>query len=171
MWNKNKSVALTHFLVRLFYFILAAAVILSVIQSCRISNVFEKSVVNYYAPFYISVPFGFAALVCLDKLLINIKKSIVFHEKNVKFLRIFSWLCLAVSAITLVSAGIIAFLGYYYQQTAAENVVYFPFGEYLYAVILFVVAVAEFFVGLVVRVVKNIFEKAMEIKEENELTI
>ncbi len=170
MWNKNKSVALTHFLVRLFYFILTAVTVLSVFIPQEISDPFEAEILNHI-PFYFSVPFGYAALVCLDKLLINIKKSIVFHEKNVKLLRTFSWLCLAVSVITLIFAVVTAFLGYYYQLNSAENVVYFSFFNYMHAAIRFTVSVAEFFVGLVVRVVKNIFEKAIEIKEENELTI
>lgn len=169
MWNKDKSVALTHIMVRLFYFVLFAVTAAACLQTFALKEYgFD---ILFYIPFYISVPFGFAALVCLDKLLINIKKSIVFHETNVRYLRIFSWLCLIVSMITAIFAAVIFIKGYVSYQSADDNILYFPVFEFLYSAVLIVITVAEFFVGLVVRVVKNVFEAAIEIKEENELTI
>lgn len=85
------------------------------------------------------------ALFCLDRLLSNIKKEEVFTEKNVKFLRIISWCCFAISLILLIS-------GFYY-------------------VLFIMIAVAAAFFGLILRVVKNVIEQAMIIKNENDFTI
>jgi len=79
------------------------------------------------------------------KLLFNIKKDKIFISENVKYLRVISWCCFAVALITFV-AGIF----------------YIPF---------LLVAAAAAFVGLMLRIVKNVMQNAVEINEENELTI
>ena len=69
----------------------------------------------------------------------------VFVENNVRQLRAISWCCFAVAFILLVS-------GFYY--------------------ILFVIgAVAAGFFGLILRVVKNVIEQAVILKNENDFTI
>ena len=84
-------------------------------------------------------------LLLLDRLLRNIRKNAIFEELNVKLLRGISWLCIVVGVITL--AG-----GFFYSS-------------------FFLVAAAAAFCGLIVRVVKNVFEHAIELKEENDYTI
>jgi hypothetical protein len=86
-----------------------------------------------------------AALICLHILLGNIKKEKVFIMGNVKLLRVISWCCFA-------AAFIMVFALYYY----------FLFG---------LMAVAFGFIGLIVRVVKNVIEEAVHIKAENDFTI
>ena len=81
----------------------------------------------------------------LLKLLFNIKKGDIFITANVKYLRRISWCCFAVAAITFVG-----------------GIFYVPFGF---------IAIAAAFVGLMLRVVKNVMQNAVEIKTENELTI
>lgn len=84
------------------------------------------------------------ALLCLDRLLRNIQKSQVFISENVVLLRRISWCCFGVALILLVS--------YYY--------------------LFFMVAgVAAAFIGLILRVVKNVIEEAIALKNENDLTI
>ena len=95
--------------------------------------------------FYPCAAFAYVALYSLIRLLLNIKGKEVFVAQNVTYLRRVSWCCFAVSAITLVG-----------------SVQYFPF---------LVVAVAAAFVGLMLRVVKNVMQNAVEIQNENELTI
>lgn len=85
------------------------------------------------------------ALYCLDRLLANIRKKEVFIEKNVKYLRWISWCCFAVSLLIMIGA----------------------FSTFL----LFTVAIAAAFIGLILRVVKNVIEQAMILKNENDLTI
>lgn len=86
-----------------------------------------------------------AALISLDRLLRNIMKEEVFIPANVKLLRIISWSCFAAAVLMLVCAG-------YYTLFLA-------------------VAVAAGFMGLILRVVKNVIEEAVVIKEENDYTI
>lgn len=95
--------------------------------------------------FYPSSIFAYATLYSLLKLLFNIRRHEIFVVKNVTYLRIISWCCFAVALITLVGGCF-----------------YLPFG---------VMGVAAAFVGLMLRVVKNVMQNAVEIKAENELTI
>ena len=89
--------------------------------------------------------FGFITLYSLIRLLFNIKKQEIFINKNVTYLRMISWCCFAVSLITLIA-----------------GVFYIPYCF---------IAIASAFIGLMLRVVKNVMQNAVEIKNENELTI
>ena len=84
-------------------------------------------------------------VISLLRLLFNIKKDEIFINANVKYLRLISWCCFVVAIITFVG-----------------GVFYVPF---------LLIAVAAAFVGLMLRIVKNIMQNAVEINEENELTI
>ena len=95
--------------------------------------------------FYCCVPFAGAALYMLIRLLLNIIKEKVFIKNNVGYLRYVSWCCYAVALITLI----------------------FGFKYPLLEMVMFTMAV----VGTLLRVVKNIMQSAVEISEENELTI
>ncbi len=157
MWNSDKSICLTRFLVRAFYAVLAAVVIAAPFlmeneSVYRVIDVARYLPKTYLIPFYITVPAGFAALFCLDKLLSNLKKEIVFETSNVRLLRILGWCCMFAAGVTFVAA---------IALSAKQN----------HEIFIYVSAVAEFFVGVIVRVVKNCFEKAVEIKAENDLTI
>ncbi len=157
MWNSDKSLKLTHFLVRLFYVLLTVIVVVAPFivgnsKMYHLMNFLEFIPKNYLVPLYICVPAGYVALVCLDKLLCNIKKEVIFDVHNVKSLRLLSWCCIFAAVVSALSGIIIA-------VTSEIEFVFFG------------CSVAEFFVAVVVRVVKNCFEKAIEIKEENDLTI
>lgn len=168
MWSKEKSVRFTHFMVRVFYFILTAVAAVSVIIPITVRE--YGPLVFYIIPFYISVPVGYIALVCLDRLLINIKKGIVFDNENVKLLRVFSWLCLFVCIVTVLFVAVVI-IRMYLDTVGAVDITFITIADWYYSIFVFCVAVAELFVGVVVRVVKNTFEAAIKIKEENELTI
>ena len=99
----------------------------------------------FSACFYPCAPLAYLTLYSLLRLLFNIKNENTFTTQNVKYLRRISWSCFGVALITLVG-------GFYYL----------PF--------LFVTT-AAFFVGLLLRVVKNVMQSAAELKSENELTI
>ena len=79
------------------------------------------------------------------RILFNVRKNVVFDRVNVKYCRFISWCCFAVCAFFFA-------LGFF-----------IPFS--------FVIAFAAGFIGLVVRVVKNLFNEAVDIKEENDLTV
>ena len=94
---------------------------------------------------YICLPAALAALYSLIRLLKNILDGEIFIQGNVLHLRLLSWCCGAVSLITLAA-------GYFYL----------PF---------YLVGLAAIFFTLILRVIKNVFAAAIEIKTENELTV
>lgn len=155
MLNKDKSVKLTHFTVRACYVLLAAtAIALPVILHNGFYEFDILGEISEYVlgPFYAVVPAGYVALICLDKLLINVRKEIVFDVKNVKLLRIISWACIYAGCVGMLSFFIILAMKFMFET-------------------LLILAIGELFMGLVVRVVKNVFEAAIKIKDENDLTI
>ena len=88
---------------------------------------------------------AFVALVHLEKMLRNIALDRVFVQDNVRALRVISWCSFIVS---------LAFLIFFF-----------------YYVLGLMLAILAAFMGLVLRVVKNVFEQAVLIKEENDLTV
>ncbi len=86
-----------------------------------------------------------AADALLFKLLLNVKKELVFTSQSVGLIRGVSWCCFAVC---LLFCG----LGLYFQLA-------------------FVVAFMAVFLGLCLRVTKNVIAEATEIKSENDLTV
>ena len=107
--------------------------------------VFTSYMRTVIAAFYICCPAGLCCIAALIRLLSDIRKDIVFTPKNVLRLRILSWCCFYVAAVTL-----------------AAFFFYPPF--------ILVFAASGFF-GLILRVVKNVMAKATELKDENDLTI
>lgn len=93
---------------------------------------------------------GETAIVFLFLLLANIQKGLIFTDKNVLFLRILSWLCIGASVMFAV-IGIVAFPYMIFRA--------FPAGF------------AALFFGVILRVIKNAFEEAAALKNENDLTI
>ena len=86
-----------------------------------------------------------AALYGLWRLLKNISGGAVFVAENVAYLRLLSWCCIAAGLVCLASA-----------------LYYMPF---------LLLSAAAAFVGLMLRVVKNAFAEAVNIKNENDYTI
>ena len=86
-----------------------------------------------------------AALYMMNRLLANIKREEVFTEKNTGYLRGMSWCCLAAGLIFLISS-------FYYPA-------------------FFALCAAAVFMALILRVIKNVFAQAEEIKKENDYTI
>ncbi|WP_367924599.1 DUF2975 domain-containing protein [uncultured Ruthenibacterium sp.] len=99
----------------------------------------------YIAVTYASGIPAAVVLWCLHQLLRNISEEEVFIQENVRSLRIMSWCLIAAALVYLVGSA---------------------FDWYL-----IVFAVAAAFVGLILRVVKNVFAQAVELKNENDFTI
>lgn len=78
-------------------------------------------------------------------LLIRVKSGEVFTKKSVALIRGVSWCCIILGLVFAV------------------------IGLYFY--ISFIVAFAALFLGICIRVVKNVIEQATEIKQENDLTV
>ncbi len=83
----------------------------------------------------------------LVKLLLLVKKRLVFTDKAVSCLRTISWCCFIEAGLCVVSAA---------------------FFSNIFLVYLFFVSG---FLGLVLRVVKNVIEEAVALKAENDFTI
>lgn len=92
-----------------------------------------------------SVP-GYLLLWYMNRLLSNLRSGAVFTEENVKLLRRVSWCCISVVPVSL---------GFAIMQLPS----------------LFILGAAAAFVGLIVRIVKNVFEQAILMKDELDFTV
>lgn len=95
--------------------------------------------------FYVIFPLAAATLVALARLLRRILRGEVFVSANVAALRLISYLLYAAALVLFVA-------GFFYGP-------------------LFILTAAAAFIATVVRVVKNCFDAAVLLKDENELTI
>ncbi len=159
MYNDKTTVALK-VIIKICYFALAvAAIILYMLQflgmhgTKAIYGVEEKYFVILYT-FLFSLPPGYVALVFIDKLLTVVRKNEVFEIKTTKYLDKISYCCLAASVVSFASV-------------VASVVLRID----TYVVLFSMLLLAELFMALLLKVVKKIFAKAIELKEENDLTI
>lgn len=153
MWKSKHSVILS----LVVCFIVAAVLIVSLFAAPYILNTvfsnwrglsplaFQKVMKTIFICYYPSAILGLVALAALIKMLFNIKKEQIFIKPNIDCLRIISWCCFIVCAICLL-------------------------GLKVYFSLIFVCAAAGF-MGLILRVVKNVMQSAIELKDENDLTI
>lgn len=163
MWTKSKSVLLSQALVIAAFLICVVFIFFmpSMRDFCMdVIEIHDRDVdsfipaslmmlINLYAAL---IP-AFAAFVTLYKLLLNIKADKIFCESNVKLLRILSYCCFAETAIFIAFAFVCSY------------------GIYGVSFIALLVSFVAAFFGLILRVIKNVFDKAIEIKEENDFTI
>ncbi|MBE6804977.1 MAG: DUF2975 domain-containing protein [Ruminococcaceae bacterium] len=155
MWNKKRSVILSIIICFVFLAVLTAFVFLgpwfvkmwlTEYRGWMDDSVYLYDMIILFAlAFYPGSVFAYITLYSLIRLLFNIKNEQIFINTNVKYLRRISWSCIAVFIITLIS-------GFFY----------IPY---------FFIAVAAGFVGLMLRIVKNAFQSAVALREENDLTI
>ena len=146
MWNDKKSIALSKCCVVFFMALLLMCAILAP-RGFRlwIDYMPEGRMAYFLTTVYLgSVPAA-ALLVLLFMLLNRLGRGQVFVGKNVESLRYISWCCFTGAVISLVSA-----------------LYWFPWVA---------VGVAAAFMGLVVRVIKNIVAKAVSLQDEADLTI
>lgn len=147
MWNAKKSVTLSLVCNRL---VIAAVIAVGVTTPWLVNGYVDymDKRASVAQPLMVTLlgacVVALVALFCLDRLLTNIRKSQVFIQENVALLRRISWCCFGVALILLVSFYYLFFL---------------------------VAGVAAAFIGLVLRVVKNVIEEAIILKNENDLTI
>ena len=148
MWTKDLSIRLSVLFTRLFLVLLALGLFL-VPQLIRwfIETAGGRPVYvgRISAAFYCCA--GPAAVLhwSLDRLLAGLSRGEVFTAGNIALLRRCSWCCMAVAAVCLLFTW-----------------AFFPF---------LLVSAAAAFIGLILRVVKNVFQQALAIKEENDYTI
>lgn len=149
MWNQKRSLALSKISVLVFMGLLLVLFftipwLVRLLMDYSI-NAHEKFRFFFYATLYTGGVTAFILLYDLYQILKNIGNGNVFIYENVRHLRRISWFCILGAVICLVSC-----------------LYYFPW--------LFVGAAAAF-MGLIVRVVKNVVAQAIVLKEENDYTI
>ena len=146
-WTKNKSIQLT----QVFLLVFALALLGTDIFAFRLIPWYltvrhlEQFTVPMTVTLYAASVFGWVFLWYMWRLLANLSAGSVFVAENVRALRIVSWCCAGAAAVFFAS-------GFYY----------FPF---------FLLAAAGAFMMLIVRIVKNILQKAEEMKSELDLTV
>lgn len=148
--RKNLSVFISSILVKIVFVL----IIVSCFAGPYIVKLYDEGIIkltgqSVFVPLivtlYCSAVPAILLVIALDRLISNIKHGEVFTAGNVDLLRIISYCCFAASIIFI----------------------YFSF---IRPFAWLIVAAAAFF-GLILRVIKNVFEQAIEIKEENDFTI
>ena len=147
MKNKNRTLTLSLAFTTIFAI---ALVILTLGAPWIVEFLCEFFHRDYLAKFltvvtYLAVPAGWGAIILLYKILLNVDKGKVFEEENVKYLSILSWLCIYVGVLS-------------------------GFASLRFTMFI-IISISALFIGLIVRVVRNIISKAIEIKEENDMTV
>jgi hypothetical protein len=147
MWNDSKSMLLSRACVVIFMILLVAA---DVAAPFFVSRTFSGVVKTgwdfwFYVTLYVGTVPAALLLVSLYRLLRRIERGDVFIQKNVESLRHISWYCFAGAVIS-----------------AASAIYYIPW---------VMVAVAAAFVALIVRVVKNVFARAVTLQDDVDHTI
>lgn len=112
---------------------------------CEVDNTSDEARKTLIGVFYGCTPSAALTLAYLFKFLFSIKKGELFCDKTVKYIKILSYTCLSVIPLSLP-------LCYYFLAG-------FP------------IPMAAGFMWLFFRVLKNAFERASEIKNENDLTV
>jgi len=149
MWDDKKSITLSKICIFVFALMLVYIAISAPWIVRRLIDFSRADLAGKKGYFLLTIYSGSVPatilLFCLYRLLHRIEQEQVFITANVECLRRISWSCF--------SGAIISFISTFY---------YFPW---------FFVAVAAAFMGLIVRVVKNVVAQAVELKNESELTI
>ena len=149
MWNDNKSLVLSKVFVVLFMVLLVVCLIFAprIVERLlsRSFLAYQAGAVYFLLTIYLSsIPAG-TVLVSLFLLLKNISSDEVFVRENIVLLRYISW--------GFFLGGIIGTLSAIYYAP------WLPIG------------IAAAFMGLVVRVVKNVIAKAVSLQDEANYTI
>lgn len=149
IWNSKKSITLTKICIGIFGigYICVLAFCPWLMKQFTIYSFSArgKDAVFFMATVYsCAVPLG-VILWCLYRLVMRIGADEIFTKKNIKALRTISWMCFLVTGICLISMS--------------------------YYVFYLIIAACAAFMGLLIRVVKNVFVRAKELKEEIDFTI
>lgn len=152
MWNSKRSVKLS---LVVCFFTIILIVFLSVFANNFAIKYFDYGYasdhtqylkyIGFVGSFYPCAFLGIVAVISLIKILFRIKNGNPFCKENVKSLKLISWCCFIVALITCLG-----------------SLLYLP---------LAIITVAAGFFGLILRVVKNVIQSAVELKNENDLTI
>ena len=165
MWDSKKSLTLSVICTRVVIVLVAIFAPLVTLQIFMPIFVFTDGDIEklFYILllilFYICCALAFVALFSLNHLLTNIKAEIIFEEINVSVLRRISWCCFIVAILLLIGSLV------------SGKILMMLSEIMMLSYILFGISVMAGFMGLILRVVKNVFQAAVELKAENDYTI
>ncbi len=147
MWNDGKSIRLSRIAIIIFMVLLVATAVFapSIVHKTFMNTDMARWNGYFLFTIYIGCIPAALLLISLFRTLGRIEKGDVFIPKNVESLRNISWYCFAGAVISAVSVGY-----------------YFPW---------VMVAISAAFMGLIVRIVKNIIAKAVSLQDDANLTI
>lgn len=149
MYDKYKSSVVSIIATFLFaVLVITACCLLPLFVKMYLGDAYQTAAgikIALYICLYISGAASLFISYLLLRVLFNIRKNVVFDRANVKYTRYISWCCFVVCAAFFVLGFFITFS--------------------------FVMSFAAAFIGLIVRVVKNLLNEAVDIKEENDLTV
>ncbi len=149
MWDEKKSIALSKLGVLIFMLLILAAAVFAPWMTAWLINYSQAHLAGKELLFYLTLYSGcipaLLLLYELYQLLQRISKGEIFVLANVGGLRRISWYSILGGVICLLSA--------------------------LYYIPYLLIAFAAAFVGIIVRVVKNVFAQAVELQQEVDYTI
>ncbi len=148
MWNNNKSILLSRLCVIAFIVLLTAVAVLApfLVERLIANRIYLVGAKTFFLlTIYTGCVPAAVLLASLFLLLHRIKEGRVLVTKNVESLRHISWCCFLGALICLASA--------------------------LYYIPWLAVAVAAAFMGLIVRVIKNVFDRAVSLQNDADFTI
>ena len=152
LWNEQNSLSLSKLAVLLFGGAVAVCDVAGwwlvnwFLRTSRYEGINDTAhLVWGLITLYAASAAAYVLLYNLFRLLANIEAEQVFVPSNVRHLRAASWCCMAVAALCLAGAAF-----------------YLP---------MVLVAAAAAFMGLIVRIIKNVFQRAIGMKAELDLTI
>jgi len=147
-WTKDRSILLSLICVYVF----AAILLVLDVFACPLAGWFARlrgmnrqQGVGMAVTVYACSVFAWLTLYQLWRLLKNLRRGEVFTAGNVRALRIVSWCCAGAAGICLIS--LLWYLPFVFAAAAAG------------------------FMCLIVRIVKNVFQQAIAMKDELDLTI
>ncbi len=146
-WTKDRSIALSRACVAVFALLLAAVDVIVVFARGRIyiNLLYSVDPLALVLGVLLGSLFAWPALLALWLLLGNLQRGQVFTEANVNLLRLVSW-CFVGAALVTGVCGLV-----------------FPPA--------FALTAAAGFMALIVRIVKNVFQQAIAMKSELDLTV
>lgn len=151
MWSKNSSVLLSKGII-IFGFIMTVTILPFIPDFAKFYDSIsgeDPIWMSLSAVFYSTIVIVVILLITLFRLLNNISKQITFVDQNTKYLRIISWCCFLIAGIYVIY-GLIIYPAVYFSL---------------------VVGFIAGFMGLILRILKNVFAEAVSIREENDYTV
>ena len=151
-WDKDKSIVLSQVCVAIFALLLAALDVMVFRLRGVTLNLLEGYVSRaVLLGTTLCSLLAWPALFSLWRLLGNLKAGKVFHRDNIQLMRRVSW-CFA-------GAALVCFVGAAMVGVRSESL------------IMLVLMLAAGLMALIVRIVKNVFQQAIAMKHELDLTV